>query len=159
MGERLSDADQTRAEEAFVRYLRAHREKFTKPRQAILRSVLEMDEHFEAERLLAHLRQAGHRVAKATLYRTLPLLVRCGILKEIQFGTPQAHFELIFGLDPHDHMVCRRCGRIIEFRNEQVQALRQTLAEAHEFYALAHRFQISGLCGDCVKRCPAGVSA
>jgi Fur family ferric uptake transcriptional regulator len=155
MARRLSQDLVRQAEEAFMHYLRAHRIKYTRPRAAILQTVLHIDEHFEAEQLLAHLRQAGHRVAKATVYRTLPLLVECGILKQVRFSDQQAHYEHAYGEDPHDHMVCRRCGRIIEFSSERVRALREELAAQQGFHSIGHRFQISGLCAACTRRCPA----
>ncbi len=143
------------ATESFRRYLRRRGIKFTKPRQRTLESVLEMKDHFEAEQLLFALRRRGHRVAKATIYRTLPLLVECGILKEVRFDVKQSHYELAFGEHAHDHMVCRRCGRIIEFASDEVIALRRRLADKHRFHAVSHRFQISGLCWECANACPA----
>lgn len=155
MARTLTQQLRREAEEAFTRYLRAHHIKYTRPRSAILDTVLRMDEHFEAEQILAHLRQAGHRVAKATVYRTLPLLVECGILKAVRFSDQQAHYEHAYGEEPHDHMVCRRCGRIIEFSSERVLSLRDQLSAEQGFHAVAHRFQISGLCGTCIGHCPA----
>ena len=129
--------------------------KFTAPRRRILEAVLEMEDHFEAEQLLFELRQRGERVAKATIYRTLPLLVDCGILKQVRFEVKQAHYELCFGENPHDHMVCSRCGRIIEFGADEVIELRGRLAKQHNFHAVAHRFQLLGLCHGCANQCPA----
>ena len=138
------------AEAEFRRYLKSRGVKFTQPRQHILDVVLGIHDHFEAEQLLFALRQQGQRVAKATIYRTLPLLVDCGILKQVRFDVKQAHYELAFGEDAHDHMVCRRCGRIIEFGSDEVIKLRKRLAREHRFRSIAHRFQISGLCEECV---------
>lgn len=142
--------DTEAAEAEFRRYLKSRGVKLTQPRQRILDVVLGISEHFEAEQLLFALQQRGQRVAKATIYRTLPLLVDCGILKQVRFDVKQAHYELAFGEDTHDHMVCRRCGRIIEFGNDEVIKLRKRLARGHQFQAIAHRFQISGLCEECV---------
>ncbi len=143
------------ASEEFKRFLRSRSIKFTGPRRRILETVLEMHDHFEAEQLLILLRQRGERVAKATIYRTLPLLVDCGILKQVRFEVKQAHYELCYGENPHDHMVCRRCGRIVEFDSEDVIELRARLARENKFHAIAHRFQISGLCWQCANQCPA----
>lgn len=155
----MSDTESTartqEATEAFRQYLKRHGIKFTQPRQRILDSVLEMKDHFEAEQLLFALRQGGHRVAKATIYRTLPLLVDCGILKQVRFEVKQSHYELAFGENPHDHMVCRRCGRIVEFASDDVVTLRKRLAGKHRFHSISHRFQISGLCWECANACPA----
>jgi Fur family ferric uptake transcriptional regulator len=117
------------------------------------------DEHFEAEQLLLDMRQSSARVAKATIYRTLKLLVACGIVKEVHFSNKQVHYEHTYGQDPHDHMVCRRCGRILEFDAGEVVRLRTMIAADHRFHALAHRFSIVGLCETCVRACPVGLRA
>jgi Fur family transcriptional regulator, ferric uptake regulator len=143
------------AYDVFRRYLKNHGIKLTAPRRRILEVVLEMRDHFEAEQLLFALREHGDQVAKATIYRTLPLLVDCGILKQVRFDVKQAHYELSFGEIPHDHMVCRRCGRIIEFNADLVIEMRKQLAAQHRFHAITHRFQISGLCWQCANDCPA----
>ena len=100
------------------------------------------------------LTERNHRVGKATVYRTLPLLVDCGILKQVRFDVKQAHYEHAFGAGPHDHMVCRRCGRIIEFRSDEVEELRARIARRERFHVVSHRFQISGLCWECAVACP-----
>jgi len=142
------------AENVFREYLRDRGLKYTDERQELLQAVMRNDEHFEAEQLLLQLHQAGSRVAKATIYRTLPLLVSCGIVKAVQFSNDRVHYEHTYGQDPHDHMVCRRCGRIIEFDSSDVDRLRAALAARHGFYAVSHRLQIMGLCQQCVQSCP-----
>ncbi len=139
------------AEQGFLKYLREHHIRYTRPRRLILRAVLAIDEYFEAEQLLAELRQAGHRVGKATVYRTLPLLVDCGILRRVRFSDTQTHYACSFLEDPPDHMVCRRCGRIVEFSSAETLALREKVARAHGFKPLSHRFQVSGWCEGCAR--------
>lgn len=156
MAKPLNDDGIQTAENIFREYLRDRGLKYTPERRAVLREVLRNDEHFEAEQLLIALRQAGHRVAKATVYRTLPLLVNCGIIKQILFGDKLARYEHTYGQDDHDHMVCQRCRRIIEFDSSDVERLRTILANEHKFYATAHRFQITGLCAECIRACPPG---
>jgi len=137
------------AENIFQEFLRERSLKFTRERQTLLQEVLANPDHFEAEQLLVNLRHAGKRVAKATIYRTRPLLVACGILRQVQFGDKLTHYEHTFGQSPHDHMICRRCRRVVEFDSEDVVRLRTALAARHDFQALSHRFQIFGLCGQC----------
>jgi Fur family transcriptional regulator, ferric uptake regulator len=158
VGRRQSNPKLDAASEAFQRYLKRHGIKFTEPRRRILEAVIDLDEHFEAEQVLFALRERGQRVAKATIYRTLPLLVDCGVLKQIRFDVKQAHYEFCYGEDAHDHMVCRRCGRIVEFASDDVIALREKLAAKHRFHGISHRFQISGLCWECANACPAVLS-
>jgi len=147
------------AEHVFREYLRDRGLKYTVERRDILRAVMQNDEHFEAEQLLLDMRQTGPRVGKATIYRSLKLLVACGIVKEVHFSNKQVHYEHTYGQDPHDHMVCRRCGRIIEFDAAEVTRLRTLIAASHKFHSLSHRFAIMGLCEACVKACPIGMRA
>lgn len=143
--------------DAFRQYLKLNSIKCTTARLKILDTVLELDEHFEAEQVFYRLREQGLKVGKATVYRTLPLLVDCGILKQVRFDVKQAHYEHAFGEDPHDHMVCRRCGRIVEFSAEEVLELSRQIGRRHHFHVISHRFQLSGLCWDCSTRCPVAV--
>lgn len=147
------------AENLFREFLRDRGLKYTAEREMILQAVMRTDEHFEAEQLLLTMRQQSRRVGKATVYRTLKLLVECGIVKEVHFSNKQVHYEHTYGQDPHDHMVCRRCGRIIEFDARAVARLRTVIASEHRFHALSHRFQVLGLCEACVKACPVGPRA
>lgn len=156
MAKPVTDEVVQTAESIFQAYLRDRGLKYTPERQILLREVLSNDEHFEAEQLVIALRQGGKRVAKATVYRTLPLLVNCGIIKQIQFGDKLARYEHTFGQAPHDHMVCERCRRIIEFDSADVLRLRTILAAQHRFHATSHRLQISGLCWECVQTLPPG---
>jgi len=138
------------AEESFRTYLSRHGLKYTRERRTILRAVMQNERHFEAEELLLTMRAQGLRVAKATIYRTLPLLVACGIIREVIFGEKHAHYEHTFGHAPHDHMICQQCGRIIEFDSRQVVGLIDAVCSAAAFHPRSHRFQITGLCRRCI---------
>lgn len=142
------------ARAAFQSYLRDHGIKNTGQRRAILEAVLQLKVHFEAEEVLYLLKERGSKVGKATVYRTLPLLVDCGILKQVRFDVKQAYYEHAFGEAGHDHMVCRRCGRIVEFSSEEVVELGKRIAKKNHFHLTSHRFQISGLCWECSVSCP-----
>ncbi len=145
------------AENVFREFLREKDLKYTGERQKVLRAVMRDDEHFEAEQLLLDMRQASERVGKATVYRTLKLLVECGIVKEVRLSKKQMHYEHTYGEAPHDHMICLRCGRIIEFDAAEVMRLREEIAGTYRFLALSHRFAIMGVCNKCVTACPAGL--
>jgi len=146
------DGDEIR--NAFRAYLRKRRIKNTAARSKILDAVLAIDGHFEADQVLEHLCVSEKPVGKATVYRTLPLLVDCGVLKQVRFDANRAHYEVAFGEQPHDHMVCRRCGRILEFDADEVVSLRQRIAKRYHFHVLSHRLQLSGLCWECSINCP-----
>lgn len=152
----ISEPDTLKA--AFRKYLVDRGIRCTNARTRVLDAVLGMRKHFETEQVVQTLRSQGVKVGKATVYRTLPLLVDCGILKQVRFDVKQAHYELAYGEDPHDHMVCRRCGSIVEFGAEEVVELRKRIARQNHFHAISHRFQISGLCWECSIACPVAVA-
>ncbi len=134
---------------AFGRYLDENGIRSTRTRREILDAVLQFRTHFEAEQLLCHLREHSHNVGKATVYRTLHLLVDCGIIKEVRFDVKQAYYERVWGEPPHDHIVCRKCHRIVEFDAAEVIALRDRIAARHGFSRPSHRLQVYAVCADC----------
>jgi Fur family transcriptional regulator, ferric uptake regulator len=137
------------AEDVFLAYLRERGLKYTGERRKVLQAVMRNDDHFEAEQLLLNMRQTHARVGKATVYRTLKLLVDCHIIREVHFSNKQVHYEHIYGQEPHDHLVCRRCGRIIEFDAAEVVRLRTMISAERGFVPISHRFQIIGMCESC----------
>ena len=155
MARPVSEEEIRTAESVFKEYLRDRRYKYTAERRAMFHAAMNTHEHFDAERMIVELRQQGHRVGRATVYRTLPLLENCGIIKEVSLGQKQTFYEHIHGHGSHDHMVCRRCGRILEFDNAAVVELRKLIARQYEFHDLSHRLQVQGLCKTCWQACPA----
>lgn len=123
--------------------------KATLPRRLVLEIIRSSSErHLSAEdvyrRLLAH----GHDVGLATVYRVLSQLESAGLLSRNVFEAGKALFEINEGGD-HDHLICLGCGRVDEFRNEAVEALRQDVAAAHRYQLSRHRLALYGYCPDC----------
>ncbi len=108
-------------EEKFKEYLESNNLKYTAERQAILDRVFANHNHFEADELLVELRLSQQNISRATIYRTLALLVKSGLLKEVISGERHTHYEHVFGHEHHDHLVCDNCGKIIEFVNYKIE--------------------------------------
>ncbi len=138
-------------EKVFRDYVQSKGLKFTPERQAILNHVFECHGHFEAEELLIDMRKSNKRVSKATIYRTLALLVNSGLLREVIFGEKHAHYEHVYGHEHHEHLVCIGCGKIIEFTDERIEKFQEEICIANKFKAESHKFQIMGYCEDCEK--------
>ncbi len=138
-------------EKKFQEYLKTRGLKFTPERQVILDWVFKTHKHFDAEDLLFDIRQKGERVSKATIYRTLSLLVKCGLLREVIFGEKHSHYEHIHEDEHHDHLVCSNCGKIIEFADEKIEQLQEAVCRNYKFLPESHRLQIQGLCYECQK--------
>lgn len=136
-------------EASFEEYLRRHNLRMTRERREVLRIVLDRGGHFDAEELLAHVRRTGARVSRATLYRTLDHLRAAGLVKMHRFGSAQALYERNHGREHHDHMMCDRCGAVIEFVNDEIERLQEQVCREHGFHPTQHVMQIFGICRRC----------
>ena len=138
-------------EEKFKEFIQSKGLKFTPERRTILHQVFENHGHFEVEELLFEMRKKKIRVSKATIYRTVALLVKCGLLREVIFGEKHTHYEHVYGHEHHEHLVCIGCGKIIEFSDQKIEKFQDEVCEKNKFTPETHRFQIMGHCEDCVK--------
>ncbi|HVT80508.1 MAG TPA: Fur family transcriptional regulator [Phycisphaerae bacterium] len=135
--------ESTIPEQHFRDFLKQRRLKLTVERLALLAAVQKFGRPFEAEELLLELREAGQRISKATIYRTLKHLLDAGLLKQVYFGGgKQAHYDFIDPADAHDHLMDLDSGKIIPISSEQIVKLREEIARKMGFTAVSHRFQI-----------------
>ncbi len=124
----------------------------TQERAAILEAVLDTHDHFDVENLYIRLRSRAHPVSRATIYRTLNLLVETGLVDRARFGSDAFSYEQMQGREHHDHMVCNGCGQVIEFVSSEIERLQDAACEEHDFLAQSHRLTIFGLCSACIGR-------
>ena len=119
--------EQGNAEDKFREFLEIRGEKLTEPRRVLVRHIFDNHKHFDADELVADLRLAGRQVSRATVYRTLRLLVEAGLLRELRL-TNRTAYEHDFGYPSHDHLHCTECNRVIEFRNDEIRHLREQIS-------------------------------
>ena len=135
--------------EAFRAFLRDHSLPVTAQRLAIADVVLGTEGHLSAEDVASQLKARGANAGTATIYRTLEVMVRSGLVVERDFGEGFKRYEAARGIPHHEHLLCTVCGRVTEFRDERLERMTTLLAEAHDFSRQRHRLVIYGLCGDC----------
>lgn len=133
---------------AFLRYLRHCGLHVTSARERIAGSASAMDGHFTAGDLWARLRSEDGSVALATVYRTLDLMVEAGVLRRLGFDQ-QAHYEVAIGQARHEHLVCETCGRVLEFRDPELDAQLAQAGADLGFQAHRHQLLIWGRCAPC----------
>lgn len=133
----------------FQEYLSARNLRMTRERRSVLDMILGQEGHFDAEELLTFLRRKKKAVSRATLYRTLDHLRGAGLVKMHRFGRGHALYERNYGRSHHDHMVCDRCGNVIEFVDEEIERLQEEVCRRHYFRSTNHVMQIFGICRDC----------
>lgn len=131
----------------FRRYLKSLDLKYTTERAGILEAVLRLDRVFEADELLTQGAALGnsHKVSKATVYRTLKLLVSAGILAELQLDRERTHYQLIYDKPHSDFAICVQTGTRVEFNNPRVAALCEELLRELGWTPLGHRLQLYGI--------------
>ena len=129
----------------FRRYLHEQKLKFTPERAMMLDAVLRKEGLFEPEQLVDDLKKLGHRVSRATVYRTLAHLQDAGILKQVFFDNRQSYYEVIAGRQTYDYLICVATGKVIEFNSEKLRKLRDEICQAHGFDPLSHQFHIYGV--------------
>jgi len=123
--------------------------KFTSQRKAVLEAAFDIHRHFDAENLVEILRNRNKRISRATVYRTLDLLVRCGLVRAMELGEARKMYEHIMGHKHHDHLICTECGRTIEFDDGLIEALQEQVCDKLNFEAQRHSLRIFGVCERC----------
>lgn len=120
--------------------------KVTLPRMKIL-EILEYSDkrHLSAEDIYRVLLDAGHDIGLATIYRVLTQFEGAGLVIRHHFETGQAVFELERGKH-HDHLICVKCGKIIEFFDEAIEARQKEIATKNGFRISDHSLIIYGIC-------------
>lgn len=139
------------ADDAFARfksYLREQRLKSTAQRDAIVEVFLEGSGHVSVEELYGRVRKRHPGIGYATVYRTMKLLTECGIADERHFRNGEARYEKA-EKSHHDHLICERCGKIVEFEERRIESLQEETARRLGFELRGHKMELYGLCQDC----------
>lgn len=139
-------------EDRFRDYLKKKALKFTPERKLILKEVFSFHKHFNVEELFSRLRKKNKAISRATIYRTLPLLIESGLIREALRCRDRVYYEHVFGHPHHDHLVCIECGKIIEFKNEKLEKLQDGICKKYGFEPIEHRLGIKGYCRRCHKK-------
>lgn len=149
---RLGSGEGAALLERFRRYLRDHRQPVTRQRDRVATIVLTSDDHISADQLRKRLAERGERVGLATIYRTLELLEKCGLARGHDFGQGFKRYEPMPAHTDHEHLICVRCGRVVEFAHERLERMLPMIADEHGFQPERHRVEIYGVCGQCQRK-------
>jgi len=133
----------------FKNFLKERGQKLTKEREAILKEIFSFHGHFEPETLYLQIRQSGLKASRASVYRTLNLLYECGLIDRVRKTEHGTIYECTYGHEHHDHMLCVRCGKVIEFYSEDLERLQEELCKKQKFEGTNHTLEIRGYCKKC----------
>ena len=138
--------------EHFRRYLRDHRLPVTRPRDLVAETVFHSEDHLSVEDIQKRLHERGEKVGTATVYRTLEVLVKSGLVRAHDFGEGFKRYESMPAQQHHEHLICLRCGRVVEFSNERLERMLHFIADENGFQHQRHRVEIYGMCKECRER-------
>ncbi len=133
----------------FRRYIRDHNLPMTHQREAVARVVFFSNGHLSVEDIKGVLRGENLHVGTATVYRTLDLLLRADLVDEHSFGEGFKRYEPRTHHQHHEHIICRECGKVVEFTSDRIERMNVLIAEEYGFRHHHHRLEIHGVCREC----------
>jgi Fur family ferric uptake transcriptional regulator len=147
-----ADGRTIEALERFEKFLEGRDLRLTEARAAIVEAALARSGHYPIEELISDLKKRGIRGSKATVYRTLPLLAEAGILQPAVLAGDAKSYETTFGKEHHDHLICSRCRKVIEFGFEAFEILQREVAGKYGFRLESHHHELLGVCPECLAK-------
>lgn len=136
----------------FQDFLKDQGLKLTSERIALVREIFSIHYHFEADELLGKMKEKDVKISRATVYRTLELLVKSGMVRRVHLGEDHYHYEHVTGNSHHDHLICTTCGGVIEFHDEELERLQMEICARKKFTPTFHNLQILGICDKCNRK-------
>lgn len=139
--------------EKYREFLASKGLRMTRERSIIVEEIFSSHEHFDADTLIERLAQSRgvRRVSRSTIYRSLKMLAEAGLIRKVVRQDDREIFEHDYGYPQHDHLVCRKCGRLIEFHNDSIHDVLADVARQHGFRIEGHRLEVQGLCDACCR--------
>ena len=123
--------------------------KYTYERKYIFEEVLRIKSHFDADSLYERFKKKGLRIARDTVYRTIPLLLESGAIQKSVGEGKREFFERTSVKGHHDHILCVRCQKIIEFTCDDIEKMQEKICADYGFKLLFHDHRLFGYCRDC----------
>jgi len=137
----------------FRKKLSENNYKFTKQRELIIDTILEKENwHFTAEELFEEVRKKDNEIGMATVYRTIELLKELEIIHVLDFNEESRKYELFVEDSHHHHLICKRCGKLIEFNDKDIDYFEKELEKKYDFAVTEHKLSFYGYCSECRKK-------
>ena len=133
----------------FKTVLRNEGFKITPQRIAVLEEIIKNKDHRESEDIYFAIKSGKTYVSRATVYRTLDILVQNNFVRKLNLGDGRARYESKIDGFHHDHLICEICQKIIEFMNPDIEMLQEKIADKYQFSLTRHVHQLFGICKEC----------
>ena len=141
--------------QVFGEFLQKSGQKYTTQRKNIVNEVFKIHDHFEIESFIGELRLKKIKVARATVYSTIKLLLECKLIRKVRLSKGEIAYEHIYGHEHHDHLICLDCDNIIEIHDDEIESRQLKICEkygftleshVHTMYVKCKKLSITGKC-------------
>lgn len=119
-------------------------------RFAVMEAFMQVEGHISSMQMMQRLNELGHQLEPEFVRDTLKLMCQYGFASKQQFNNGEILYEHLHLGQHHDHMVCTKCGKIVEFEDSQLERLQIQAAERHGFHLLQHKMEMYGICAQCM---------
>ena len=116
--------------------------------RAVILEIIRRRGHLDADEVYRQARERQPRLSLSTVYRSLQLLKRLGLVEEVHFDEAHHHYEVKPSAE-HHHLVCLGCGRVVEFRYPLTRYVKRSVPEAKGFEIVDAEFRVTGYCSRC----------
>ena len=123
--------------------------KFTPQRLEVLEEIVLGGGHRECEEIYLSMKEKGKSISRATVYRTIDLLVKNNLVRKLELGDGRARYESKMNSSHHDHLICMDCGDIVEFVDDEIESKQEKIALQNGFVLKKHIHQLFGSCKKC----------
>ena len=138
-----------RNEQEFQALLEKKGLKYTFERKSIYERISRLKGHFNADSLYESFKKENSRIARGTVYRTIPLLLESGVIQKSVGEGKREFFERKGAKTHHDHMMCLKCHRFIEFQCEEIEKWQDKVCQKYGFELSFHDHRLYGYCRQC----------
>ena len=133
----------------FEKFLRSRDLKMTSPRETVLNAFIRTEGHLSADDILAAARRIDPGIGQATVFRTVKLLSEAGLARDACQDEGPRKYEHAWHHSHHDHLLCVKCGKIVEFCDPAIEKAQDSIFKTYGFRAVGHLMELRGLCPDC----------
>jgi len=135
--------------DTLIKALKKEGLRYTRQRQAIWDELSASDEHRDAEEIYLALYNSGLKVSRATVYRTIDVLVKNNLVRKLDLGDGRARYENKMDTAHHDHLICVQCGKIEEFMDNVIENRQEVIVENFGYRLIRHIHQLFVICDEC----------